>query len=426
MTILIRGGKLIDPSQGLNKQADLLIEKGKVSRVGRISPEDGWKVIDAKGWIVAPGFIDMHVHLREPGREDKETIATGTRAAVAGGFTGVACMPNTSPVNDCEAITRFIREKARETNLAHVYPVGAVTKGSEGSELSEIGEMIKAGAVALSDDGRPVQNNQIMRRALEYARIFDIPILDHCEDLNLAARGSMNESAVSTELGLRGINGAAEEMQVARDVIAARLTGGRVHICHLSTRESLDWVRMGKKQGVRITCEVTPHHFTLTDEAVRSYDTNFKVNPPLRSRSDVEALLEGIADGTVDCIATDHAPHTSLDKDVTFEEAAFGVVGMETAVPLIWEFLVLKGIIDESRAVELLSVNPGRILGTSGGTLKEGTAADVTLIDPQRRTRIDVSRFASKGRNCPYQGWELRGVPMMTIVGGRIVHEQRA
>ncbi|MFZ0430464.1 MAG: dihydroorotase [Acidobacteriota bacterium] len=425
MTILIQGGKLVDPSQGLDKKTDLLIEKGRIASMGKLRAEDGWKVVDARGWIVAPGFIDMHVHLREPGREDKETIATGTRAAVAAGFTGVACMPNTDPVNDCEAITRYIKEKAREVNLAHVYPVGAVTKGAGGAELSEIGEMVKAGAVALSDDGRPVQNNQIMRRALEYAGIFDIPILDHCEDLNLAARGSMNESAVSTELGLRGINGAAEEMQVARDVVMGRLTGARLHICHLSTRESLAWVRLGKKQGVRITCEVTPHHFTLSDEAVRSYDTNFKVNPPLRSKTDVEALLEGLADGTVDCIATDHAPHTSLDKDVTFEEAACGVVGMESAVPLVWEFLVHKGVISESRAVELLSVNPSRVLKVDGGTLEQGAVADVTLIDPQRRIKIDAARFESKGRNCPYQGWELRGVPMMTIVRGRIVYERK-
>ena len=426
MTILIQGGKLVDPSQGLNKKTDLLIEKGKVAGLGKITPEKGWKVVDARGWIVAPGFIDMHVHLREPGREDKETVATGTRAAVAGGFTGVACMPNTDPINDCEAITRFIREKARESNLAHVYPIGAITKGEDGAELAEIGEMVKAGAVALSDDGRPVQNNQIMRRALEYSKIFDIAILDHCEDVNLAARGSMNESAVSTELGLRGINGAAEEMQVARDVVLGRLTHARVHICHLSTRESLDWVRMAKNQGIRITCEVTPHHFTLSDEAIRSYDTNFKVNPPLRSKSDVEALLEGLADGTVDTIATDHAPHTSLDKDVTFEEAACGVVGMETAVPLVWEFLVLKGVISESRAVELLSVNPSRILRIDRGTLQQGAIADVTLIDPKRRIKIDAKQFASKGRNCPYQDWELRGVPMMTIVGGRIVYERPA
>lgn len=424
MTILIQGGKLVDPSQGLKKKADLLIEKGRVSSIGKIAPRDGWKVVDAKGWIVTPGFIDMHVHLREPGREDKETIATGTRAAVAGGFTGVACMPNTDPINDCEAITRFIREKARESNLAHVYPIGAVTKQEDGSELAEIGEMVKAGAVALSDDGRPVQNNQIMRRAMEYSRIFDIPILDHCEDVHLAAKGSMNEGSVSTELGLRGIHGAAEEMQIARDVILARLTGARVHICHLSTKESLDWVRIAKKQGVRMTCEVTPHHFTLSDEAVRTFDTNFKVNPPLRSKSDVEAMLEGLADGMVDVIATDHAPHTSLDKDVTFEAAACGVVGMEAAIPLVWEFLVLKGVIDESRAVELLSLNPSRILNIDRGTLREGAAADVTLIDPRRRIKIDANQFASKGRNCPYQGWELRGVPVMTIVGGRIVHQR--
>ena len=299
MTILIQGGKIIDPSQGLAKKADLLIEKGRVKGIGKISPQKSWDTVDAKGCLVSPGLIDMHVHLREPGREDKETIETGSRAAVAGGFTSIACMPNTSPVNDCEAITRFIVEKSRAVKLANVFPVGAITKGSDGEELAEIGEMVKAGAVAFSDDGRPVQNNQIMRRAMEYAKIFDVPVLDHCEDCHLAARGCMNESFISTELGLRGINSVAEEIQVVRDMILARLTGARVHICHISARESLHWVREGKRQGVRITCEVAPHHFTLTDEAVRSYDTNLKMNPPLRSRADVAAMLEGLADGTI-------------------------------------------------------------------------------------------------------------------------------
>jgi dihydroorotase len=423
MTILIQGGKVVDPSQGLAKQQDLLIERGRIAGLGRISGKKSWTLVDGKGLLVTPGLIDMHVHLREPGREDRETIETGCRAAVAGGFTSVACMPNTQPVNDCEAITRYILDRARRVNLANVFPVGAITKGSRGEELAEIGEMVRTGAVAVSDDGHPVENAQIMRRAMEYAKIFDVAVLDHCEDEHLAARGCMNESSVSTELGLPGISGLAEEIQAARDVALARLTGARVHICHLSTRESLEWVRRGKSQGVNVTCEVTPHHFTLTDEAVRTFDTNFKMNPPLRGRGDVDAILEGLADGSVDCIATDHAPHTRLDKELTFEEAANGVIGLETAVPLVWEFLVRRDVVSESRAVELLSLNPSRILKLDRGTLREGSVADVTVIDPDRRLTVDAGRFRSKGRNCPFHGWELRGAPVMTIVKGRIVFE---
>jgi dihydroorotase len=423
MTILIQGGRVVDPSQGLAKKQDLLIERGRIAGLGRISGKKSWNLVDGKGLLVTPGLIDMHVHLREPGREDRETIETGCHAAVAGGFTSVACMPNTQPVNDCEAITRYILDRARVVNLANVFPVGAITKGSRGEELSEIGEMTRTGAVAVSDDGQPVENAQIMRRAMEYAKIFDVPVLDHCEDEHLAARGCMNESSVSTELGLRGISGLAEAIHVARDVALARLTGAKVHICHLSTRESLEWVSRGKSQGVHVTCEVTPHHFTLTDEAVRSFDTHFKMNPPLRGREDVDAILEGLADGSVDCIATDHAPHTRLDKELTFEEAANGVIGLETAVPLVWEFLVHRDIVSESRAVELLSLNPARILKLDRGTLREGSVADVTVIDPDRRFTVDAGRFRSKGRNCPFHGWELRGAPVMTIVKGRIVFE---
>jgi len=424
MTTVILGGKVIDPSQGIEKVADVLIEDGKITGIGQFGGRKSAEVLDAKGWIVAPGFLDMHVHLREPGREDRETIETGTRAAVAGGFASVACMPNTKPANDCEAITRYIIEKSRQVGLANVFPVGSITKGSEGEELAEIGEMVKAGTVAISDDGKGVQNNQIMRRAMEYAKIFDIPILDHCEEAGLAGRGCMNESSVSTELGLHGVNSVAEEMQVVRDMVLARFTGSRIHICHLSAKESLDWVKLGRRQGVRITCEVTPHHFTLTDEAVRTYDTNFKMSPPLRSQADVDALLGGLADGSIDCIATDHAPHNPLDKEVTFEEAANGIIGLESAVPLVWEHLVHRGVITEARAVELLSLNPSRILNIPRGTLQEGAVADVTLIDPGRRITIDVTRFESKARNCPFHGWELRGVPMATLVGGRIVYRR--
>lgn len=421
MTILLQGATIVDPSQDLNRKTDLLIEKGKVARLGKIKPQKSWKVIDLSGKVVMPGLIDMHVHLREPGREDKETIRTGTHAAAAGGFTSVACMPNTSPVNDCEAITRFIREKAREAGFSNVFPVGAVTKHSKGEELAEIGEMVQAGAVAISDDGRPIQNNQIMRRALEYVKVFDIPILDHCEDIPLAAKGSMNESSVSTELGLRGLNRAAEEVHVARDLMLSRFTGSRVHICHLSTRESLDWVREGKEKGVKITCEVTPHHYLLTDEEVRTYDTNFKMNPPLRTKDDVEAMLEGLADGTIDCIATDHAPHNVLDKETTFEDAANGIIGLESAVPLTCEHLIRTERISLTRMAELMSVNPSLILKLNRGTLVEGAIADVTVIDLDREVTIDPSKFKSKARNCPFSGWECHGAPVMTIVRGRVV-----
>lgn len=424
MTLLLQGGTVVDPVQRIEKQADLLIEKGKVAGIGKISPQEGCRTIDVSGCWIVPGLIDMHVHLREPGREDRETIETGLRAAVAGGFTSVACMPNTTPVNDCEAITRFIKHKSEDLNLANVYPVGAITKGSAGQELAEIGEMIKAGAVAISDDGRPVQNNQIMRRAMEYARIFKIAVLDHCEDLDLAGGGCMHEGSISTELGLRGISPASEELHVVRDVVLSRLTGSKVHICHISTKESLKWVRLAKQEGLPVTCEVAPHHFILTDESVRTYSGNFKMNPPLRARSDVDAMVEGLRDGTIDCIATDHAPHTSIDKEVTFEDATNGVVGLETSLPLVCEFLVRKGIVTPTRMVELMSVNPARILRLDHGTLETGKAADVTVINPKKKVRVDVSQFRSKGKNCPFDKWDLEGGPVMTLVKGRIVWQE--
>lgn len=422
MKLLLRGGTIVDPSQKLEKKVDLLIEKGKIAGLGRISGKKSWRVVDAAGWIVAPGFVDMHVHLREPGREDKETILTGSRAAAAGGFSSVLCMPNTQPVNDSEAITHFILERARQAGLVNVFPAGAITKGSKGEELAEIGEMVKAGAAAITDDGNPVESNQLMRRALEYAKIFDIPVIDHCEERSLAAGGCVNEGPVSTRLGLRGMSRVAEELHVARDIMLSRITGGRAHIAHLSTRESLQWVRQAKQEGLPVTCEVAPHHFVLTDADIRDYDTNFKMHPPLRTRSDVEALLGGLADGSIDCIATDHAPHTRLEKEETFEEAANGIVGMETAIPLSWEVLIRGEVVSVSRLVELFSLNPNRILKLGRGTLQEGATADVTVIDPDRETTIDVAKFKSKSRNCPFHGWTLQGVPVMTVVGGRIVH----
>jgi dihydroorotase len=421
MTLLLEGGTVVDPTRNLADKASVLIEKGRIAAVGDIQPNEHWKRIDVSGLVVSPGLIDMHVHLREPGREDKETIETGSRAAVAGGFTSVACMPNTSPVNDCEAVTRFILDKAKKTNLANVFPVGAVTKGSQGKELAEIGEMVKAGAVAITDDGQPVQNNQVMRRALEYARIFDIPVLDHCEDVDLAASGCMNESAVSTELGLRGLNRSAEELHVLRDIVLTRLTKSRVHICHISTAESLEWVRQAKKRGIAVTCEVAPHHFTLTDKAVKAYDTNFKMKPPLRTQEDVDAMLEGLSDGTIDCIATDHAPHNQLDKEVPFEEAENGVIGLESALPLACEFLLRKEVVTLPRLVALMSVNPSRILSLERGTLKDGAIADLTIFDPEAAGVIDVSGFRSKARNCPFDGWEVHGRVAMTIAKGRPV-----
>ena len=426
MSLLLRGGRVVDPSQDLDRQADVLLEDGKVVAVGKLSARKCREIIDVAGCVVTPGFVDMHVHLREPGREDKETMLTGSRAAAAGGFTSIVCMPNTTPVNDNAAITRFILERAADAGLVNVFPTGAITVGSRGEQLAEIGEMRAAGIVAVTDDGRPVQNSQVMRRAMEYARIFDLPVMDHCEDLFLAAGGCMNEGKASTRLGLRGMSRAAEELQVVRDIILSRITGARIHILHISTRESLDQVRAAKSQGIRVTCEVLPHHFTLTDGDIRNFDTDFKMMPPLREKTDVEAMLEGLADGSIDCLATDHAPHTRLDKEEPFEEAASGVVGMETAIPVCWEHLVRSGIVSVPRLVELFSLNPSRLLKLGKGTLAEGADADVTVIDPDRRQVVDPSRFRSKGRNCPFRGWELHGTPILTVVGGRVVHRQES
>ncbi len=420
MSLLLKGGRVIDPGRKMDEVTDLLVKDGKIVETGSISPGKDCTVVDVTGKMVFPGFIDMHVHLREPGREDKETIQTGSNAAVAGGFTGIACMPNTDPVNDCETVTRFIKEKAEVAGKANVYPVGAVTKRSAGKELAEIGEMRKAGIVAVSDDGMPVQDNQVMRRAMEYSKIFDIPVLDHCEDIQLAAGGFMNESFVSTELGLRGINSAAEELQVARDVILSRLTGGRVHICHISAAESLNHVKRAKAEGINITCEAAPHHFILTEDNVRTFDPNFKMNPPLRSQKDVDALLEGLADGTVDCIATDHAPHLKMDKQETFDVSANGIVGLETSVPLVCDRLMHKGVITPLRMAELMSSNPARILGLDRGSLEPGSVADITVIDPEMESVVDPEKFESKARNCPFAGWKLKGWPVLTIIDGRI------
>ncbi len=421
MDLILRQARVIDPSREFDQVADVGISGGRIAEIAGRIRKKGRKEIDARGLIVAPGFIDMHTHLREPGREDSETIESGTAAAARGGFTAVACMPNTQPVNDSEAVTAYILKRAREVSKIAVFPIGAITKGSAGETLAEIGEMHRAGIVAISDDGRPVQNAQVMRRAMEYSRLFELPVIDHCEDRELAAGGSMNEGYYSTLLGLRGLNRAAEEVQVSRDAILGGLTGARIHIAHLSTRNSLEIVRRAKKEGIALTCEVTPHHLLLTEAAVESYDTNTKMNPPLRSEEDVAALVRGLAAGYIDAIATDHAPHNINDKMLEYDRAPFGIVGLETAVSLIMDRLVRPGKLRLDRMVRAFSTNPARILRLDGGTLAQGAKADITVLDPDLKTEVRSSGFLSKSRNTPFEGWKLRGGPVMTIVGGKPV-----
>jgi dihydroorotase len=419
MNILIRNGHIIDPANSVDAMLDLRIADGKIAKLGRPGsvPANGCQVIDAAGRLVVPGLIDMHVHLREPGYEYKETIATGTAAARAGGFTAVCCMPNTNPVNDCRSVTEFILSQAARSAFARVLPVGAVTKGSKGEELSEIGELRDAGCVGISDDGRPVANSGVMRRAMEYSRAFDLPVLSHCEDASLAARGVMNEGFVSTELGLRGVPNAAEDVMVARDIALAELTGARVHICHVSTAGAVRMVREAKARGVRVTAETCPHYFLLTDEAVRGYNTLAKMNPPLRSAEDVAAIRAGLADGTIDAIATDHAPHAGDEKAVEFDAAPFGIVGLETSVGLSLQ-LVQDGLLSLSELVRRMSANPAAILRVKGGTLAAGADADVTIIDPEAPWTVNAAEFKSKSRNTPFDGWKLKGRAVQTIVGG--------
>ncbi len=425
--LVVKGGRVVDPAQDWDGPAEIRIEDGRVSAFGRRVNAKGASVVDASGRVVCPGFIDLHTHLREPGREDKETIASGTRAAAAGGFTAVCAMPNTEPVNDTAGITRAILERARTDGAVRVYPIGAITRGQMGEELAELGDLREAGCVAVSDDGKPVASARMMRRALEYAKGFGLVVIDHCEDPTLHEGACMNEGPVATLLGLRGAPAVGEAIMVERDVLLAELTGGRVHIAHLSAAASLDAVRRGKARGVKVTAEVTPHHLLLTDAAVREreYDTSTKMNPPLRSESDRAAMLEGLKDGTIDCIATDHAPHTADDKNVEYDQAAFGIVGLETAVALCLDRLVAAGVIALPRLVELLSTNPARVLGLAGGTLAPGAPADVTLLDLKAKRTVDPGRFESKSRNTPFGGLTLRGWPAMTIVGGRVVWKAR-
>ncbi len=422
MTILIKNGHVIDPGR-VNGVADVLIEGGKIAAVGRhLSAPRSATILDATGRLVLPGFVDLHVHLREPGFEYKETIETGTAAAVAGGFTSVCCMPNTDPVNDNQSITEFILERAQAAGNAQVFPIGAITKGSEGAELAEIGDLRRAGCVAISDDGRPVMNSLVMRRAMEYALAFDLPVVDHCEDLHLAEGGCMNEGLVSTELGLPGIPAAAEDIMVARNLALAELTGARLHLAHISTAGSVRMVREAKARGIRVTAEACPHHFSLTEEVCRGYNTHAKMNPPLRTWQDVQAVKEGLRDGTIDVIATDHAPHAPQEKQQEFAEAPFGIVGLETALPLTLA-LVEEGVLTLDAAVAKLTVEPAKAFGLAKGTLAPGADADVTLVDPQAQWEVDPTRFRSKSRNTPFAGWKVKGRVTTTLVNGRVVYE---
>ena len=426
MKKLLRGGRVLDPANGVDGVHDVLIDGDRIERVGRDLPADAAEVIEIPpGLIVCPGFIDMHVHLREPGQEHKETVATGTASAVAGGFTAVACMPNTSPVNDNANVTALILARAAEARLARVYPIGAVTKGSKGELLADIAELRQAGCVAITDDGHPVSTALILRRALEYAGMFGMPLIEHCEDPTLKGDGVAHEGFHAASLGLRGIPGAAEALGVERGVLLAELTGSWFHVAHMSARGSIRAVRKAKEAGTRVTCEVAPHHFTLTDESLAvpvPYDTNVKMNPPLREAEDRDAMLAGIADGTVDVIATDHAPHHYDEKQVEFDRAPFGIVGLETAIPLSLDRLVHSGLIPLRRLVELMSVNPARILRIPGGSLAEGAPADITILAPDVHVRIDAKKMRSRSKNTPFDGWELRGAAAATIVGGRMVY----
>lgn len=426
MKRLLKGGRVVDPANGRDGMFDVLIDGDRIARVAKDIPVDGAQVVEVPtGLVVSPGLFDMHVHLREPGQEHKETVATGTAAAVAGGFTAVACMPNTSPINDNAGVTKFILQKAAQAGLARVYPIGAVSRGSDGEQLADIGELRAAGCVAISDDGRPVKTALLMRRALEYAAMFSMPVLDHCEDPSLKGEGVAHEGYHASALGLRGIPGVAESIMVQRDIALSDMTGAPVHICHMSAAGSLRAVREGKQQDAKVTCEVAPHHFTLTDEALStpvSYDTNMKMNPPLREAADRDEMLKGIVDGSVDAIATDHAPHHYDEKKVEFDLAPFGIVGLETCVSICLDRLVHAGRIRLSRLIELLSTNPARIVNVPGGSLADGSIADVTILAPDLVITVDASKFRSKSRNTPFGGWALKGGVAATIVGGRTVY----
>jgi dihydroorotase len=423
--LLLKNIHLVDPVASRNGRFDVRIDGDRIGRIGRDLPADDARVVELPAsFVVTPGLIDMHVHLREPGQEYKETIATGTLSAIAGGFTAVACMPNTDPVNDQAAVTQFILKRAAEAARARVYPIGAVTVGSKGEQLTEIGDLRSAGCVAITDDGRPIATALVMRRALEYASMFNMLVIDHCEDQSLRGDAVAHEGQPAGLLGLRGMPGAAESIMVERDISVAELVGARVHVAHMSARQSLRAVRAGKARGIAVTAEVTPHHFTLTDAALRErggYDTNLKMNPPLRDEADRAAIVEGLRDGSIDVIATDHAPHHADEKSLEFDRAPFGIVGLETAVSLCLDRLVHPGVIGIPRLVELLSANPARLLGVGGGTLIEGGPADLSVLAPDASVTVHAAALRSKSKNTPFDGWTLRGAPAATIVAGRVV-----
>ncbi|RLS62956.1 MAG: dihydroorotase [Planctomycetota bacterium] len=419
-TLLIQGGRIIDPSQAIDRIDDLLVRDGIILAIGQSSHEKVDETIDATGLIVTPGLIDMHVHLREPGREEDETIETGTRAALAGGFTSVACIPNTEPPIDTQAAVEFIHQKAVRADTCNVFVVGCVSRNREGKELAEIGQLVEAGAVAFSDDGAPIYDAELMRRAFEYCRMFDKPIFAHEEVLELSRGGVMHEGLVSLVLGLTGMPAAAEEVMIGRDIALAEVTGGRLHVMHVSTARGVELIRAAKARGTRVTAEACPHHFTLTDESLRGFDSNAKMSPPLRTAVDVEAIISGLVDGAIDCIATDHAPHAPEKKMLEIDRAPFGILGLETALGLSITRLVATGRIGWPRLVEAMSLLPAQILGVTRGTLRTGAIADITLINPDLSWRVDVDKFCSKSVNSPFQGWVLKGRAVFTIVAGRV------
>jgi dihydroorotase len=423
--LLLVGGRVVDPSRDVDETADVLIQDGRVTAVGagQAAPP-GAMVQDVRGKVVAPGLVDVHVHLREPGNEDEETIASGARAAAAGGFTAVCAMPNTDPVTDNQAAVGFIVRQSLRAGFARVYPIGAISVGQKGERLAEFGEMVGAGAVAVSDDGQPVVSSHLMRTALEYARTFDIPVADHCEDPSLSAGGAMHEGLVSTRLGLKGIPAAAEEIMVARDILLAELSGGRVHLCHVSTRGSVELIRRAKERGLRVTAEASPHHLTLTDAACEGYDTHAKMNPPLREAADVTALRQALKDGVIDCIASDHAPHAYDEKDAAFDDAPFGIVGLETALGVAYTELVKGGVLTLPELISRMSTVPARLFGVPGGTLRPGAPADVVVLDVTSGWTVDPARFHSKSRNTPFAGRSLTGRAALTVVAGKIVHQE--
>jgi dihydroorotase len=424
MNLLIKGGRVLDPSQQIDEVLDVLVADGKIRELGKVlKPADGCEVVDATGLFVTPGLIDMHVHLRDPGQEYKEDIVTGTRAAASGGFTSIACMPNTKPVNDNKAVTAYILSRAKTEGLVNVFPVGAITQGSKGEFLAEMGDLKEAGCVAVSDDGKPVVNSELMRRALEYAKGMNITIISHSEDPSLVGEGVMNEGFTSTELGLKGISRVAEDAAVARDVYLAEFTDSPIHIAHVSTKGAVSIIRDAKGRGVKVTCETAPHYFTLTDDAVRGYDTNAKMNPPLREDMDTQAIRDGLRDGTIDAIASDHAPHHSDEKDLEFNLALNGIIGLETSLPLSLK-LVEEKVLDVKGIVEKISLNPAKILGIDRGTLKVGAVADVTVIDPNAEWVYSEEMICSKSKNSPFIGMQMKGQAVYTIVGGKIVYKR--